>query len=188
MEQLGTIHRLADGVTARVTKRIADTHAYVAHGDRSAAELCARLVGVGSGNAKRAISNATRLEALPVTDAAVREGRLSAQEAELISSAAVHDPTLEAELHLGRHIPGRAHRADRRWPRVLRGGVYGPRLSRASIIPRSSSRRGGPTAGWNLDWMCSPDHERETRGWHLGPPDPDAGKRPLDRPGAYRAA
>jgi Domain of unknown function (DUF222) len=98
MEQLGTIHRLADGVTARVAKRIADTHAHVAHGDRSAAELCARLVGVGSGDAKRAIDNATRLEGLPATDAAVREGRLSAQEAALISSVAVHDPTVESEL------------------------------------------------------------------------------------------
>ncbi len=98
LEQLGTIHRLADGVTARVAKRIADTNAYVAHGDRSAEELCGRLVGVGSSDVRRAIDHATRLESLPATDAAVREGRLSGQEAALISAAAVHDPALETEL------------------------------------------------------------------------------------------
>ncbi len=45
VEQMGTIHRLADAVTSKAAKRIADTNAHVAHGDRSAAELCARVVG-----------------------------------------------------------------------------------------------------------------------------------------------
>jgi 5-methylcytosine-specific restriction endonuclease McrA len=98
LEQLATIHHLADGVTARVAKRIADTNAFVAHGDRTAEELCGRLVGVGAGDARRAIESATRWESLPATDAAVREGRLSAQEAALISSTAVHDPAVEPEL------------------------------------------------------------------------------------------
>jgi hypothetical protein len=79
VEQMGTIHRLADAVTVRAAKRIADTNAHVARGNRCAAELCARLVGVGSGDAKRAIDNATRLESLPAVDAAFREGRLSAR-------------------------------------------------------------------------------------------------------------
>jgi len=98
VEQMGTIHRLADAVTSKAAKRIADTNAHVAHGDRSAAELCARLVGVGSGDAKRAIDNAGRLEGLAETDAAVREGRLSAREVELISAVAVLDPSVQTEL------------------------------------------------------------------------------------------
>ncbi len=98
LEELATIRNLADGVTARAAKRIADTNAFVAHGDRTAEELCARVVGVGSGDAKRAIESADRLESLPATDAAVRAGRLSGQEAALISSVAVHDSALEAEL------------------------------------------------------------------------------------------
>jgi len=71
VEQMGTIHRLADAVTSKVAKRIADTNAHVAHGDRSAAELCARLVGVGSGGAKRTIDDANRLVGLAET----RRGR-----------------------------------------------------------------------------------------------------------------
>ncbi len=98
LEELGLISRLTDGMTAKVAKRIADTNAHVAHGDRSAAEFCARVVGVGTGEAKRAIDNAGRLVGLAETDAAVREGRLSAREAEMISAVAVLDPSVETEL------------------------------------------------------------------------------------------
>ena len=41
---------------------------------------------------------------------------------------------------------------------------------------------GGPAAWWNLDWLCSVDHDRKTRGWKLGPRDPVTGKRRLDPP------
>jgi hypothetical protein len=30
----------------------------------------------------------------------------------------------------------------------------------------------GPTARWNLAWLCSIHHKRKTIGWTLGPPDP----------------
>jgi hypothetical protein len=41
---------------------------------------------------------------------------------------------------------------------------------------------GGPTAWWNLTWLCSVDHRRKTAGWRLGPRDPQSGKRPLSPP------
>ena len=46
----------------------------------------------------------------------------------------------------------------------------------------------GPTAFWNLAWLCSIHHERKSSGWILGPPDPETGKRRLDPPGSERAA
>ncbi len=61
-------------------------------------ELCSRLVGVPSGEAKRAISVAAQLESLPATDAAVRAGRLSARAAELVGAAAAEDPSIEGSL------------------------------------------------------------------------------------------
>jgi hypothetical protein len=356
VEQMGTIHRLADAVTARAAKRIADTDAHVAHGDRSAAELCARLVGVGSGDAKRAIENATRLEELPTTEAAFREGRLSAQEAALISSVAVHDPSVETELlaaagdgltllrdacvqarartedpqarserqHAARSLKmwnntdgmveghfrltpevggglkaaieqqtqkvfrakhregvseahgayaadalaelvlGKAGERQRvgytahvvidhealqrghalpgetceisgvgpvnaKWVREMLGeafvtaivrkgrdittvahfGRHIPAELRTAMIVSGREcsvegctcreyleldhcevdhGKGGPTARWNLAWLCSVHHRRKTGGWRLGPPDPTTGKRPLDPPGASRAA
>jgi hypothetical protein len=46
----------------------------------------------------------------------------------------------------------------------------------------------GPTALWNLTWLCSIHHSRKSSGWILGPPDPETGKRRLEPPGAERAA
>jgi hypothetical protein len=46
----------------------------------------------------------------------------------------------------------------------------------------------GPTAWWNLTWLCSIHHTRKTQGWILGPPDPVTGKRRLYPPPAVRSA
>jgi hypothetical protein len=42
--------------------------------------------------------------------------------------------------------------------------------------------KGGPTAWWNLAWMCSQHHRLKTTGWTLGPPHPTTGKRQLHPP------
>ncbi len=98
MEEVGLIVRYTAAVSGSMSKRVDETQAYVVHGDRSAAEFCARIVGVDPNEAKRAIDNATRLESLPATTAAFREGRLSAQQVSLTSKIAVRDPSLETEL------------------------------------------------------------------------------------------
>ncbi|MCU1459503.1 MAG: protein of unknown function endonuclease [Actinomycetia bacterium] len=98
LEKVAKVHHLADGATAKLSKRVADTKVFVAYGDRTPEELCARIIGVGVGETRRAIESAAQLESLPETDAAVRAGRLSGQEAALISSVAVLDPALEGEL------------------------------------------------------------------------------------------
>ncbi len=90
--------------------------------------------------------------------------------------------------HLGRHIP-----AELRTAMIVTG--------RECFVEGCGCReyleldhcevdfaKGGPTALWNLGWICSPDHRRKTQGWLLGPPDPITGKRRLDPPGASRAA
>ncbi|MGZ4799235.1 MAG: hypothetical protein ACXVJW_18340 [Acidimicrobiia bacterium] len=98
VEALGSIRRLADGMLGKAAKRVEDTAAYTYKGDRNAAELCERIAGVGKGEAKRAIDVAGKLEALSATDAAVRDGKLSARAAELIAGAASEDPALEQRL------------------------------------------------------------------------------------------
>ena len=42
--------------------------------------------------------------------------------------------------------------------------------------------KNGPTAVWNLAWLCSIHHSRKSKGWKLGRPDPATGKRPLEPP------
>ena len=98
LEELGAQRRLIDGMMAKAAKRVEDTAEHTRRLDRSAAELCARLTGVSSGEAKRAIAVAAKLEALPATDAAVRAGRLSARATDLIVSVASEHPEVEQEL------------------------------------------------------------------------------------------
>jgi Domain of unknown function (DUF222) len=98
VERIGRIRRLADGLLGKAAKRVEDTAAYTYGSDRSAAELCERLVGVASGEAKRAIDTAKKLESLPATDAAMRAGTLSARSAALIASTAADDPSVEQSL------------------------------------------------------------------------------------------
>jgi hypothetical protein len=365
----GRISRLNDGIVGRAAKRVEDTAAYTYQGDRSAPELCDRLVGRGSGEAKRAIETATKLESLPATAAAVRAGKLSAQASGLIAAAAVDDPSVERELvkaavhgmpklrekcvavraaredqaarsarqhrarsftmwsnvdgmteghfqvtpevggaikakideetrrrfrearHDGTRDSQDAYAADAlavvilgdpetaagedetstkaapaarpsyyvhvmidyeallrcstrpgetceipgtgpvnvEWVRSLLGEAFVTAIvkkgkdittvahlgrhipaelrtamivsGRECSITRCTGReyleldhcevdhaKGGPTAKWNLAWMCSIHHTRKTQGWILGPPDPETGKRKLDPPGSWRAA
>jgi hypothetical protein len=98
VEKIGRIRRLTDGLLGKAAKRVEDTAAHTYGSDRSASELCERLVGVAPGEAKRAIETATRLESLPATDAAMRSGTLSSRSAELIASTAADDPSVERSL------------------------------------------------------------------------------------------
>ena len=98
VKELGIIRRLTDGMVAKAAKRVEDTAAHAYGSDRSAAELTERLVGVSSGEAKRAIETAAKLEALPATAAAVRAGKLSMRQTDLIVATAADDPTVERDL------------------------------------------------------------------------------------------
>ncbi len=80
-----------------------------------------------------------------------------------------------------------AHRDDR-----LRPGVFHPGCSGREYLELDHCEidhaHGGPTAQWNLMWICSIHHTRKSQGWTLGPPDPTTGKRRLDPPRASRRA
>jgi hypothetical protein len=96
--QLSAIRRLVDGLVAGALRRVDATGAHAGCGDRDAVALGARLLGVGTGEARGLVSTAVRLEGLPIAAAAVRAGRLSAREAQLIANAAAVNPAVEAEL------------------------------------------------------------------------------------------
>ncbi len=76
----------------KAARRVAETSA-----ENGSAEV-GRLLGVGTGEVRSAVSTAKKLEALPATDAAVRAGRLSAKEATLIADAATINPAEEEHL------------------------------------------------------------------------------------------
>jgi hypothetical protein len=98
VDELGAIRRVVDGMLAKTAKRVAETSAHAANGDRNAATTVARVLGVGAGEVRSAIDTAEKLEHLPLTDAAVRVGKLSAHEARMIAGAATVNPQAEPEL------------------------------------------------------------------------------------------
>jgi hypothetical protein len=57
------------------------------HGDRSPADFLARTTGESVGRSRGVLETAGRLDQLPETEAALRAGKLSATQAEIISSA-----------------------------------------------------------------------------------------------------
>lgn len=98
--ELGAIRRLVDGMLGKTANRVHETSAHTRSGgsDRDAAQLVSRAVGADASEARRVISTAKKLEQLPETDAAVRAGRLSARQAELVADAATVNPGAERDL------------------------------------------------------------------------------------------
>ncbi len=94
VDEFGAIRRVVDGMLAKAAKRVTESDTV----ERDATSLVARTLGVRTGEVRAAIETATRLVALPATDAAVREGRLSAAAAEMIAIAATANPAAEADL------------------------------------------------------------------------------------------
>jgi hypothetical protein len=83
--------------------------------------------------------------------------------------------------HLGRHIPAEVQTA-----LIVSGhecsvkgcGMRGY-LERDHVHEYG---KGGPTAFWNLRWLCYVHHRLKSQGWTLGPPDPLTGKCELRAP------
>ena len=98
VEELSAIRNMVDGMLAKAAKRVVDTKAHTSCGDRNAATMVARSLGVGVTEARSVIETAGKLEWLAATDAAVREGKLSARQAQLIAEAAFVNPAAEHEL------------------------------------------------------------------------------------------
>ncbi len=268
LAELGAIRRLVDGMIAKTAKQVADS---ATHG-RDGAEAVALALGTTRSEARSAVGTAKKLEALPMTDAAVRAGELSAREAQMIADAATINPAAEDELlraaafglvplkdacikaraavedsgargkrqhaarflrtwmnadgmlagrfayppevggrlkaaidaqvqkrfrdhngkdirtiaHLGRHVPVEIQTALLVMGREcdVEGCYHRGYLERDHTHEYA---KGGPTAFWNLRWLCYRHHRRKTSGWQFGPPDPVTGKRKLHPP-AKRAA
>ena len=91
-EELGAIVRAAQAMLAKTAKRVDESGAHLLRGERSAAGMIARSLGLRTSEVQRMIDTATKLEALPVVDKAVREGKLSERAAEMIVGAATVNP------------------------------------------------------------------------------------------------
>jgi hypothetical protein len=155
--------RGANGETPKAaapTVHILTDHAALVRGEVCPGETC-EIPGIGPVNAAwvRAVLGQAFLTAV------IKKGR---------------DITTVA--HFGRHVPAELATA------MIVGGrecdVVG--CHGRGYLERDHSEvdyaKGGPTAWWNLIWLCSVHHRRKTSGWILGPRDPHNGRRTLEPP------
>ena len=98
IELLGEMTRLCGGGVTLLAPRVADTKVWADDGARTPAEWMSRATGAPMGQTIGMLETAERLPTLPATEAALRDGRLSAGQARAITHAAVVDPSAEAEL------------------------------------------------------------------------------------------
>ncbi len=95
---LAHIVKLADGALVRLARRVESSGSFRDSGHASAADKIADVEGTSKAAAKAKISTSKRLEGLSETEEAVKEGRLSAEQAEAVADAAAADPESEPRL------------------------------------------------------------------------------------------
>ena len=196
--EVGAAVRVALERATRRRWRVASTSGVPERHDAHAADALADLVGDGSGVARIAghtvhvlIDHAAlargnardgeRCEIPGVGPVNVRWVRELLGEA-FVTAIVRKGRDVVTVAHLGRHIP-----AELRTAMIVSG--------RECAVDGCHSRdylevdhceidhaAGGPTAMWNLAWLCSAHHRRKSHGWRLGAADVVTGKRPLDPP------
>lgn len=97
-EELTCAHRLLGGAIATLVRRINTPEAWAGSGARSASELVARTAGVGEGEARRMLETAERLADQPEVADALKAGRMSSTQAQLVADAVAANPDAATEL------------------------------------------------------------------------------------------
>jgi len=97
-DALAALQRLAGGAVLRMASRYEEAGAWKRSGARSPEDDIARKTGTGTRSARRTLSTSKRLRSQPSTDAAVREGAVSPEQADEVSEGADVAPDAEDEL------------------------------------------------------------------------------------------
>ncbi len=97
-EAFDAIERSAAAAKTLLAERVGESRAWARSGDQSPQEYLARQSGSSVGAARSALETSKRLRALPATEAAVRRGELSREQAQTIADAAAVNPAAERSL------------------------------------------------------------------------------------------
>jgi hypothetical protein len=98
LEIFSELEKLASGGKLLVARRVETSNVWRRTGHRSAAAHIAEATGTGLGPAITTLKAARQLDSLPVTEGALRDGRLSETQVKEIAGAAIHQPESEKEL------------------------------------------------------------------------------------------
>jgi hypothetical protein len=97
-DALARCERLLGGARMRLARRIDEAGGWQRAGAKSAAHHLARTTGTSVARANATIAASKRLAALPATDAAVRTGSLSIEQAAAVADGAEANPAAEPRL------------------------------------------------------------------------------------------
>lgn len=97
-DALASVERLVSGAVLRMAGRYEEAGAWKRNGSKSAEDDIARKTGTPTGAARRKLSTSKRLRTQPRTDEAIRNGDLSTEQANEVSSGADASPEDEADL------------------------------------------------------------------------------------------
>jgi hypothetical protein len=97
-EAFDRIERSAATAKLLLTARVDESRAAPRSGHRDTAELLAKKAGTSTGAARRRLETSKKLSELPATGDALRNGELSADQAEVLAGAASANPAAERSL------------------------------------------------------------------------------------------
>lgn len=92
------LEQIAAAGKALMARRVEQSNVWRTGTDRTAAGYLARHTGMSTGDARTMLATAQALDGLPDTAEAFRSGRLSVDQAHAVTTAAIADPSAEAEL------------------------------------------------------------------------------------------
>jgi hypothetical protein len=97
-EHLRRAGRLLEGALVCLARRVEESGAWRAGGDRSCEEFLARKAGTTTAAAKATLTASRQLRDLPEAEGAVRAGKLSSEQAAAVADAVTANPAAEQRL------------------------------------------------------------------------------------------
>lgn len=97
-QRFDRMERSVGAAKVLLARKIDEAHDAARTGARSTPELLANLAGTTVGAARADLETSKQIRSLPDTDAALRDGRISRQQAEAIASAGAANPAAQAGL------------------------------------------------------------------------------------------
>jgi hypothetical protein len=145
------VQRLAAGARMLLSAKAAEAGTWRAKGHRSPEDWLAQEAGTSVGQAKGDLEASKKLSQCPKTEKAVREGKVSPEQAREITDAAAADPSAEGDL-LGLAEKGAAHKELRDESRRRKAAADPDPEATARRIHRERRIRTGtdPDSAW---WM-----------------------------------
>jgi hypothetical protein len=175
MDEVLAMRKYLDGAQILLAQRAAETGGWRGRGAASPADDLAKRSGTSTGRARDVLDTSKKVDDQPGVEDALREGKLSGEQASLIADAAAADPDAQADL-LAEASKGDTRGLRDRCGRVKAAADPDPEATRRRLHRERYLRYGktsdgsftgsfklAPDAGAHFDALVHPFVEREAR-------------------------